>query len=187
MPFAAPSCCGPWSWSRSCARYGPGPPTALQVTPEQSSRPHPQCRMGKGVIRPVVTILPPLSQGIKKPFTEVVRANIGDAQAMGQKPITFLRQVRLVLPLCPSPVSPVPWPQRSLLPGLGPLRPPGPPEQPRLPCGCQEKGGAHPAGLRGPQLRWESEPGGGAGTGGRLCGRGAGQPAGRGGSRREGC
>ncbi|XP_060134191.1 alanine aminotransferase 1 isoform X2 [Zootoca vivipara] len=34
-----------------------------------------------------------LQQGAKKPFTEVIRANIGDAQAMGQKPITFLRQV----------------------------------------------------------------------------------------------
>ncbi|XP_070604522.1 alanine aminotransferase 1 isoform X1 [Erythrolamprus reginae] len=34
-----------------------------------------------------------LKQGVKKPFTEVIAANIGDAQAMGQKPITFLRQV----------------------------------------------------------------------------------------------
>ncbi|XP_015420185.1 PREDICTED: alanine aminotransferase 2 [Myotis davidii] len=33
------------------------------------------------------------AQGIKKPFTEVIRANIGDAHAMGQQPITFLRQV----------------------------------------------------------------------------------------------
>lgn len=33
------------------------------------------------------------TQGIKKPFTEVIRANIGDAHAMGQQPITFLRQV----------------------------------------------------------------------------------------------
>ncbi|KAH0617336.1 hypothetical protein JD844_015388, partial [Phrynosoma platyrhinos] len=33
-------------------------------------------------------------QGVKKPFSEVIRANIGDAQAMGQKPITFFRQVR---------------------------------------------------------------------------------------------
>ncbi|XP_059251420.1 alanine aminotransferase 1 isoform X2 [Mustela nigripes] len=41
-----------------------------------------------------------LRQGVKKPFTEVVRANIGDAQAMGQKPITFLRQV---LALCVHP------------------------------------------------------------------------------------
>uniref|UniRef100_H9G7S6 Alanine aminotransferase 1 n=1 Tax=Anolis carolinensis TaxID=28377 RepID=H9G7S6_ANOCA len=32
-------------------------------------------------------------QGVKKPFSEVIRANIGDAQAMGQKPITFFRQV----------------------------------------------------------------------------------------------
>lgn len=37
-----------------------------------------------------------LSQGVKKPFTEVIRANIGDAQAMGQRPITFFRQVRLL-------------------------------------------------------------------------------------------
>lgn len=41
-----------------------------------------------------------LRQGVKKPFSEVVRANIGDAQAMGQKPITFLRQV---LALCINP------------------------------------------------------------------------------------
>nr|XP_003422988.1 alanine aminotransferase 1 [Loxodonta africana] len=41
-----------------------------------------------------------LSQGMKKPFTEVIRANIGDAQAMGQKPITFMRQV---LALCVDP------------------------------------------------------------------------------------
>ncbi|KAK2509012.1 hypothetical protein MC885_013695 [Smutsia gigantea] len=41
-----------------------------------------------------------LRQGVKKPFTEVIRANIGDAQAMGQKPVTFLRQV---LALCVHP------------------------------------------------------------------------------------
>lgn len=38
----------------------------------------------------------PLSQGANKPFTEVIKANIGDAHAMGQKPITFLRQVSQV-------------------------------------------------------------------------------------------
>jgi alanine transaminase len=32
-------------------------------------------------------------QGAKKPFKEVIKANVGDAHAMGQKPITFLRQV----------------------------------------------------------------------------------------------
>ncbi|CAF97974.1 unnamed protein product, partial [Tetraodon nigroviridis] len=37
-----------------------------------------------------------LKEGAKKPFTEVIRANIGDAQAMGQKPITFLRQASLL-------------------------------------------------------------------------------------------
>ncbi|XP_048214551.1 alanine aminotransferase 1 isoform X2 [Perognathus longimembris pacificus] len=41
-----------------------------------------------------------LRQGIKKPFTEIIHVNIGDAQAMGQKPITFLRQV---LALCVHP------------------------------------------------------------------------------------
>ncbi|XP_007464592.1 PREDICTED: alanine aminotransferase 1 [Lipotes vexillifer] len=41
-----------------------------------------------------------LRKGVKKPFTEVIRANIGDAQAMGQMPITFLRQV---LALCVHP------------------------------------------------------------------------------------
>ena len=32
-------------------------------------------------------------QGAEKPFNKVIKANIGDAHAMGQKPITFLRQV----------------------------------------------------------------------------------------------
>lgn len=32
-------------------------------------------------------------QGAKKPFNDVIKANIGDAHAMGNKPITFLRQV----------------------------------------------------------------------------------------------
>lgn len=34
-----------------------------------------------------------LKAGEKKPFDQVIRANIGDAHAMGQRPITFLRQV----------------------------------------------------------------------------------------------
>uniref|UniRef100_A0A182PL20 alanine transaminase n=1 Tax=Anopheles epiroticus TaxID=199890 RepID=A0A182PL20_9DIPT len=34
-----------------------------------------------------------LEQGVKKPFKEVIRANIGDCHAMGQPPITFIRQV----------------------------------------------------------------------------------------------
>lgn len=32
-------------------------------------------------------------KGVTKPFSEVIKANIGDAHAMGQQPITFLRQV----------------------------------------------------------------------------------------------
>jgi alanine transaminase len=34
-----------------------------------------------------------LLKGLKKPFTEVIKANIGDCHAMGQVPITFIRQV----------------------------------------------------------------------------------------------
>jgi alanine transaminase len=34
-----------------------------------------------------------LSSGAKKPFKQVIRANIGDCHAMGQKPLTFFRQV----------------------------------------------------------------------------------------------
>ncbi|PIO54043.1 hypothetical protein TELCIR_24602, partial [Teladorsagia circumcincta] len=33
-----------------------------------------------------------LQQGAEKPFKRVVKANIGDAHAMGQSPITFNRQ-----------------------------------------------------------------------------------------------
>ncbi|XP_059089060.1 alanine aminotransferase 1-like [Tigriopus californicus] len=34
-----------------------------------------------------------IEKGVKKPFPDVIKANIGDAHAMGNKPITFLRQV----------------------------------------------------------------------------------------------
>lgn len=34
-----------------------------------------------------------LQAGVQKPFTSVIKANIGDAHAMGNKPITFIRQV----------------------------------------------------------------------------------------------
>ncbi|CAG9862090.1 unnamed protein product [Phyllotreta striolata] len=34
-----------------------------------------------------------LEKGAKKPFNEVIKANIGDCHAMGQQPITFIRQV----------------------------------------------------------------------------------------------
>lgn len=32
-----------------------------------------------------------LESGVKKPFEEVIRANIGDCHAMSQRPITFFR------------------------------------------------------------------------------------------------
>ncbi|XP_037919175.1 alanine aminotransferase 2-like [Hermetia illucens] len=34
-----------------------------------------------------------LKHGVRKPFDEVIRANTGDCQAMGQAPITYIRQV----------------------------------------------------------------------------------------------
>jgi len=41
-----------------------------------------------------------LNKGVKKPFDKVIKANIGDCQAMGQKPITFIRQV-IAACMCP--------------------------------------------------------------------------------------
>jgi alanine transaminase len=34
-----------------------------------------------------------LFEGAQKPFDSVIKANIGDCHAMGQQPITFIRQV----------------------------------------------------------------------------------------------
>lgn len=50
-----------------------------------------------------------LFQGVKKPFTEVIKANIGDGHAMGQIPITFARQVLALVtypPLFDNPAFP---------------------------------------------------------------------------------
>uniref|UniRef100_A0A671WEE9 alanine transaminase n=1 Tax=Sparus aurata TaxID=8175 RepID=A0A671WEE9_SPAAU len=52
------------------------------------------------VVQRAVQIEKELREGVKKPFTEVIKANIGDAHAMGQKPITFFRQV---LAMCSYP------------------------------------------------------------------------------------
>uniref|UniRef100_A0A1B6CHN5 alanine transaminase n=2 Tax=Clastoptera arizonana TaxID=38151 RepID=A0A1B6CHN5_9HEMI len=40
-----------------------------------------------------------LQKGEKKPFKEVIKANIGDCHAMGQTPITFIRQVLALVSL----------------------------------------------------------------------------------------
>uniref|UniRef100_A0A6Q2YZL2 alanine transaminase n=1 Tax=Esox lucius TaxID=8010 RepID=A0A6Q2YZL2_ESOLU len=45
------------------------------------------------IVQRAVQIEKELKEGVKKPFSEVIKANIGDAHAMGQKPITFFRQV----------------------------------------------------------------------------------------------
>ncbi|KAI1888864.1 hypothetical protein AGOR_G00173160 [Albula goreensis] len=52
------------------------------------------------IVQRAVQIEKELKAGAKKPFSEVIKANIGDAHAMGQRPITFLRQV---LALCTYP------------------------------------------------------------------------------------
>ncbi|XP_061879650.1 alanine aminotransferase 2-like isoform X1 [Entelurus aequoreus] len=49
------------------------------------------------IVQRAVELEKELSEGRKKPFHEVIKANIGDAHAMGQQPITFFRQV---LALC---------------------------------------------------------------------------------------
>ncbi|KAM6948248.1 LOW QUALITY PROTEIN: alanine aminotransferase 2-like [Aplochiton taeniatus] len=52
------------------------------------------------IVQRAVQIEKELREGVKKPFSEVIKANIGDAHAMGQQPITFFRQV---LALCSYP------------------------------------------------------------------------------------
>ncbi|XP_032923879.1 alanine aminotransferase 2-like [Catharus ustulatus] len=75
---------------------------ARVLTPESMN---PAIRRVEYAVRgPIVTraleIEQELKKGLPKPFTEVIKANIGDAHAMGQQPITFLRQVT-ALCLCP--------------------------------------------------------------------------------------
>uniref|UniRef100_A0A667YLU2 alanine transaminase n=2 Tax=Myripristis murdjan TaxID=586833 RepID=A0A667YLU2_9TELE len=52
------------------------------------------------IVQRAVQLEKELREGAKKPFAEVIKANIGDAHAMGQQPITFFRQV---LALCSYP------------------------------------------------------------------------------------
>uniref|UniRef100_A0A8C0NHH2 alanine transaminase n=1 Tax=Canis lupus familiaris TaxID=9615 RepID=A0A8C0NHH2_CANLF len=105
-----PGAPGPWGRRRSSAAAGA---SALQVRPARGRREriltpesmNPQVKAVEYAVRgPIVLkageIELELQRGIKKPFTEVIRANIGDAQAMGQQPITFLRQV---MALCTYP------------------------------------------------------------------------------------
>lgn len=57
-----------------------------------------------------------LEKGTKKPFTEVIKANIGDCHAMGQVPITFIRQVLALVtypPLLDDPSFPTDAKERA--------------------------------------------------------------------------
>ncbi|KAL6260321.1 hypothetical protein P5V15_007852 [Pogonomyrmex californicus] len=51
-----------------------------------------------------------LQKGAQKPFKEVIKANVGDAHAMGQQPITFLRQV-LTLAVSPNLLNDPSYPE----------------------------------------------------------------------------
>ena len=42
---------------------------------------------------PAITLDKELKDRVKKPFTSVIKANIGEAHAMENKPITFIKQV----------------------------------------------------------------------------------------------
>ncbi|CAH6815080.1 Gpt2 [Phodopus roborovskii] len=108
---SCPRASGPWGRSHSSAAAEAS--AALKVRPERSPRDriltlesmNPQVKAVEYAVRgPIVhkagEIEMELQRGIKKPFTEVIRANIGDAHAMGQQPITFLRQV---MALCTYP------------------------------------------------------------------------------------
>ena len=56
-----------------------------------------------------IVSLQEIQAGVKKPFPNVIKANIGDAHAMGNKPITFIRQVLAIVthpPLLDSPDLP---------------------------------------------------------------------------------
>ncbi|XP_054935069.1 alanine aminotransferase 2 isoform X4 [Physeter macrocephalus] len=101
-----PRTLGPWGRGQSSAAAEAS--AVLKVRPERSRRDriltlesmNPQVKAVEYAVRgPIVLkageIELELQRGIKKPFTEVIRANIGDAQAMGQQPITFLRQTIL--------------------------------------------------------------------------------------------
>ena len=52
------------------------------------------------IVQRAVQIQDELDAGAKKPFSEIVRANIGDCHATGQEPLTYIRQV---LALCTFP------------------------------------------------------------------------------------
>ncbi|XP_060535869.1 alanine aminotransferase 1-like [Cylas formicarius] len=77
-------------------------------------------KMAYAVRGPVVTraceIEDELRKGLKKPFDAVVKADIGDAHAMGQTPITFIRQVLALVnypPLLNEPLFPADAKQRA--------------------------------------------------------------------------
>ncbi|OWR52565.1 alanine aminotransferase 2 like protein [Danaus plexippus plexippus] len=52
------------------------------------------------ILERALAIQTDLNEGVLKPFKRVIRANIGDCHALGQRPITFIRQV-LALATCP--------------------------------------------------------------------------------------
>ncbi|KAI8425864.1 hypothetical protein MSG28_004884 [Choristoneura fumiferana] len=56
------------------------------------------------IVERAIQIEKELQKGVQKPFSRVVFANIGDCHALGQQPITFIRQVQ-ALAACPQLMS----------------------------------------------------------------------------------
>lgn len=86
------------------------------------------------IVKMAAEIKKKLAAGEKFPFKKVVMCNIGNPQALGQKPITFFRQV---LALCEYPQ--VGW---LICPSLGPhLSSAGPKGASSRVCGKGQLGG----------------------------------------------
>ncbi|XP_072364029.1 alanine aminotransferase 2-like isoform X2 [Scyliorhinus torazame] len=79
---------------------GPGPQKVLTLESMNQQVKKVEYAVRGPIVMRAMEIEKELQQGVEKPFTEVIKANIGDAHAMGQKPITFIRQV---LAICTFP------------------------------------------------------------------------------------
>ncbi|KAJ9595651.1 hypothetical protein L9F63_013166, partial [Diploptera punctata] len=58
-------------------------------------------QIGDTIVDRAEEIIKELENKVKKPFSDVIKANVGDSHAMGQKPITFFRQVLALVAYTP--------------------------------------------------------------------------------------
>uniref|UniRef100_A0AAR2J3W4 alanine transaminase n=1 Tax=Pygocentrus nattereri TaxID=42514 RepID=A0AAR2J3W4_PYGNA len=103
----APRSLTSWPAASALARFNPylkfsesGRLTLLTVDTMNANVKKVEYAVRGPIVQRAVQIEKELKEGVKKPFNEVIKANIGDAHAMGQQPITFFRQV---LALCSYP------------------------------------------------------------------------------------